>query len=170
MQTFKRIAKNTAKSLLRFVHPSWIYGPEYARTLRELHALRIDSISELEEFECRKLTALFETISRQVPYYRDLDMFSGNWRKRDVEEPPVYLTSGGSTALPLGFCTFVAHSRLLKGPVFIIAGDRCDIPGHHDLAYFKLTERDVRRLEYGNRKRLKLTHYRRTYWPKTKRP
>ncbi len=131
MQTLAGIVKNTAKSLSRFVHPSRIYGSEYRSTLRELQAMRIDSMAELEEFERSKLVSLFETISRYVPYYRDLELFSGNWRSRDVKEAlydlplidkkalqqeverftltslakrrRMYLTTGGSTALPMGF-------------------------------------------------------------------
>ena len=49
MQALKRVVKNTAKSLSRFVHPALIYGPEYRATLRGLESLRIDSLSELEK-------------------------------------------------------------------------------------------------------------------------
>lgn len=131
MQTVKRVVKNIAKSLSRFVHPPLIYGPAYRATLRGLESLRIDSLDELEKLERAKLGGLFETISRQVPAYRDLDVFSEKWRRRDVTEllydlplvtkvdlqadvdrytltslaknRRVYLTTGGSTALPMGF-------------------------------------------------------------------
>ncbi|MCH7879229.1 MAG: hypothetical protein IH914_07955, partial [candidate division Zixibacteria bacterium] len=51
MQTVKRVVKNTAKSLSRFVHPALIYGPAYRATLRGLGSLRINSLDELEKLE-----------------------------------------------------------------------------------------------------------------------
>ncbi|MCH9031344.1 MAG: hypothetical protein IIB00_03690, partial [candidate division Zixibacteria bacterium] len=120
-----------AKHISRIVHPSYIYGSTYRKTLKSLAIENYQSSEELERFECQKLRELFSKISVLTDFYSEQPQFRAGWERRNPKEIlmelpllnremmqencerftvgniPVqrrkYVTTGGSTAEPMGF-------------------------------------------------------------------
>lgn len=127
----RSFAKTFAKQIFRIVDPTRYYDRSYREVRAKLDSLKINSKDELERLERSLLTDLFERIFTDVPFYQQLDAFSRNWRKNDPVEllhqlPLItksmiqedvesftsqsipkrrlmYVSTGGSTALPFGF-------------------------------------------------------------------
>jgi len=123
--------KEIARQAFRFVDPALAYGPAYRMTLEQLSGLNVQSNEDLETLERAELQNLFRRLKRDVPFYRNSSLLSGDWESADPKEilyklPLItkgmirddiekftaqsipkrnltYVTTGGSTAAPLGF-------------------------------------------------------------------
>ncbi|MFH1892631.1 MAG: hypothetical protein ABIK83_08125 [Candidatus Zixiibacteriota bacterium] len=123
--------KEIAKQAFRFIDPALAYGPVYRMTLKQLSAVKVDSDEDLDRLERTKLQNLFRRLKRDVPFYRDSSLLSWDCGSADPKEilhklPLItkamirddieeftaqsipgrdlsYVTTGGSTAAPLGF-------------------------------------------------------------------
>ena len=134
--------RRMAKHISRIVHPSHVYGSAYRNTLKSLANEEFQSSEELEQFECQKIRELYSRISRSTDFYSRLPQFSAGWESRNpkeilmelplvskemmqdncerftVEDIPVhrreYVTTGGSTAEPMGFFEVKRISRAIE--------------------------------------------------------